>query len=223
MLYLVSTPIGNLGDMTYRAVEVLQEVDLIISEDTRKTSILLKKYQISKPQMAFNNFNEKKSVKKITERLVGGENIALVTNAGTPSISDPGYLLVNAAINANIEVTALPGATAVITALILSGLSAHSFIFRGFPPHKQGPRIRFLAADAESPYTKVYYESPYRLLVFLEDAISVFGNRRAVIANDLTKKFEAVERGNLVDLKEKYAQESIRGEYTIVIEGNKDA
>lgn len=219
MLYLVSTPIGNLGDITYRAVEVLQEVDLIISEDTRKSSILLRRYQISKPQLAFNNFNENKMVKRIVERLQQGENIALITDAGTPGISDPGYLLVNAAIEANIEISALPGATAVVSALILSGLPAHSFIFRGFPPHKKGPRVRFLALDAESPYTKVYYESPYRVVAFLEDALSVFGNRRAAIANDLTKKFEKVDRGNLEDLVLKYKTETIKGEYSIVIEG----
>lgn len=220
MLYLVATPIGNLGDMSYRAVEVLKSVDLIVSEDTRKTSILLRHYQISKPQLASNNFNEKKVLHRILERLIAGENVALVTSAGTPGISDPGYLLMHAAVNANIEVTAIPGPSAVILAVILSALPIHSFVFRGFPPHKGGPRKRFLEVDAESPHTLVFYESPYRLLAFLKDAFEVYGDRRAVIANDLTKKFEEILRGNLSQLIEKFSHVEPRGEYTVVIEGN---
>ena len=219
MLYLVSTPIGNLGDITYRAVEILKNVDLIISEDTRKTSILLKYYGISKPQLAYNNFNEHSMTAKIVERLFNGDNIALVTNAGTPGISDPGYLLVHAAMNSEISVTAIPGANAAVTALIISDLPAHSFTFRGFPPHKSGPRKRFLSLDVESPHTQVYYESPYRLQIFLKDALEIFGNRKIVIANDLTKKFETLYRGSLEEVIEKFNSEIIRGEYTIVIEG----
>lgn len=219
MLYLVSTPIGNLGDITYRAVEILKNVDLIISEDTRKTSILLKYYGISKPQLAYNNFNEHTMTAKIVERLVNGDNIALVTNAGTPGISDPGYLLVHAALNSEISVTAIPGANAAVTALIISNLPAHSFTFRGFPPHKSGPRKRFLSLGVESPHTQIYYESPYRLQVFLKDALEIFGNRKIMIANDLTKKFETLYRGSLEEVIEKFNSEIIRGEYTIVIEG----
>lgn len=219
MLYLVSTPIGNLGDITYRAVEILKNVDLIICEDTRKTSILLKHYGISKPQLAYNNFNEHSITAKIVEQLINGENIALVTSAGTPGISDPGYLLVHAALKNEITVTAIPGANAAVTALIISDLPAHSFTFRGFPPHKSGPRKRFFALDKDSSHTQVYYESPHRLLVFLRDALDVFGNRQVVIANDLTKKFETLYRGKLADIILKFTDETIRGEYTIVMEG----
>jgi 16S rRNA (cytidine1402-2'-O)-methyltransferase len=219
MLYLVSTPIGNLGDITFRAIEILKSVDLIISEDTRKTSILLKRYEISKPQLAYNNFNEHSMTEKIVERLVNGEDIALVTNAGTPGISDPGYLLIHAALNSEIPVTSIPGANAAVTALIISDLPAHSFTFRGFPPHKSGPRKRFFNQDKDSLHTQIYYESPYRLQVFLKDALDVLGNRKIVIANDLTKKFETLYRGNIEEMIEKFSSETIRGEYTIVIEG----
>ena len=222
MLYLVSTPIGNLGDITFRAVEILKNVDLIISEDTRKTSILLKHYGISKPQLSYNNFNEHSMTAKIAERLINGENIALVTSAGTPGISDPGYLLVHAALKSEITVTAIPGANAAVTALIISDLPAHSFTFRGFPPHKSGPRKRFFSLDKNSTHTQIYYESPHRLQVFLKDALDVFGNRQVVIANDLTKKFETLYRGRLEELIEKFSNETIRGEYTIVIEGKLD-
>jgi 16S rRNA (cytidine1402-2'-O)-methyltransferase len=219
MLYLVSTPIGNLGDITYRAVEILKSVDLIISEDTRKTSILLKHYGISKPQLAYNNFNEHSMTEKIVVRLINGEEIALVTSAGTPGISDPGYLLVHAALNSEISVTAIPGANAAVTALIISDLPAHSFIFRGFPPHKSGPRKRFFSQDKDLPVTQIYYESPYRLQVFLKDALEILGNRKIVIANDLTKKFETLYRGNIEEMIKKFSSETIRGEYTIVIDG----
>lgn len=219
MLYLVATPIGNLGDMTYRAIEILKSVDLIASEDTRKTSILLRHYDISKPQIAFNNFNEKKVTPKLIGRLMTGESIALVTNAGTPGISDPGYLLAHGAITAGITVSAIPGATAVIMAVTLSDLPMHSFTFRGFPPHKEGPRKRFLELDKESPYTLVYYESPHRLQAFLKSALDIFGNRKIMIANDLTKKFETIYRGNLEEMNERFKIEKVLGEYTIVIEG----
>lgn len=219
MLYLVSTPIGNLRDITFRAVEILKSVDLIISEDTRKTSILLKHYGISKPQLAYNNFNEHSMTEKIVERLVNGEKIALVTSAGTPGISDPGYLVVHAALIRDVTVTAIPGANAAVTALIISDLPAHSFIFRGFPPHKSGPRKRFFSQDKDSPVTQIYYESPYRLQVFLKDALEILGNRKIVIANDLTKKFETLYRGNIEEMIEKFSTETIRGEYTIVIDG----
>jgi len=222
MLYLVATPIGNLGDMTYRAVEVLKSVDLIASEDTRKTSILLKRYSISKPQIAFHMVNEKKVTPKLIERLNNGQSIALVTNAGTPGISDPGYSLVHATVEAGLPITAIPGPTAAIMAVILSDLPMHSFTFRGFAPRKQGPRKRFLMIDQESPHTLIFYESPYRVKAFLQNAIEVFGDRRAMIANDLTKKFETLYRGRLSELIEKFDSEKIRGEYTIVIEGKKD-
>ncbi|MGV8050519.1 MAG: 16S rRNA (cytidine(1402)-2'-O)-methyltransferase [Anaerolineaceae bacterium] len=219
MLYLVSTPIGNLGDISYRAVETLKSVNLIASEDTRKTSILLKHYGISKPQVAFHSMNEAKMVPKLLEKLEAGENIALVTNAGTPAISDPGYSLAHAAIRAGVEVTAIPGASAVIMALTLSDLPLHSFVFKGFPPHKEGPRKRFLEQEKLSAHTLVFYESPYRLQAFLKNAIEVFGDRKAVAANDLTKKFEKIYRGKLSEIAEELSLAPIKGEFCICIEG----
>jgi len=219
MLYLVATPIGNLGDMSFRAVEVLKSVDLIVSEDSRKTSVLLKHYEISKPQTALNNFNERKVVPKLLEKLENGEVIALVTDAGTPGISDPGYLLVHAALDAGIEVQSIPGPSAVIVALTLADLPLHSFTFKGFPPNKEGPRKRFIAMEAESPHTLVFYESPYRLLAFLQNSLEMLGDRKAVVANDLTKKFETHYRGTLSEIIEKLSTEKIRGEYVVSIEG----
>lgn len=219
MLYLVATPIGNLGDMTYRAVEVLKSVDLIASEDSRKTSILLKHYGISKPQMAFNNFNERKVVPRIIERLARGEAVAIVTDAGTPGISDPGYLITHAALEAGIEVISIPGPSAVIMALTMADLPLHSFTFKGFPPNKEGPRKRFLAMEAESPHTLVFYESPYRILGFLQNCLEVLGDRKAVVANDLTKKFERHYRGSISEILAELEADKIRGEFVVSIEG----
>lgn len=221
MLYLVSTPIGNLGDITLRALEVLRAVDLIASEDTRKTSILLHHYDIHKPQKSYHAFNEKKVVPTLIEKLLEGQSIAVVTSAGTPSISDPGYSLVRAAIDNDIPLTAIPGPAAVVMALTLSGLPAHSFTYKGFPPRKSGARQRFIGEDAESPHTQIFYESPYRIQAFLEDALAVLGDRPAAVANDLTKKFETVYRGSLSELIERMGTEKPRGEYTVVIEGDR--
>lgn len=219
MLYLVATPIGNLGDISLRALEVLRSVDLIASEDTRKTSILLGHYDIHKPQKSYHAFNEKKVVPKLVEMLLAGQSIAVVTSAGTPGISDPGYSLVQAAIENEIPVTAIPGPSAVVMALILSGLPAHSFTYKGFPPRKPGARRRFIGEDKESPHTQIFYESPYRIQAFLEDALAELGDRPAALANDLTKMFESVQRGRLSELLEAVKGEAPRGEYTVVIEG----
>ena len=222
MLYLVATPIGNLGDITLRALEVLREVDLIASEDTRKTSILLHHYDIHKPQKSYHAFNEKKVVPTLLARLQAGESIAVVTSAGTPVISDPGYSLVRAAIESDIPMTAIPGPSAVVMALSLSGLPAHSFTYLGFPPRKSGARQRFIEEEATSPHTLIFYESPYRLLAFLRDALEVLGDREAVVANDLTKKFETIERGCLSQILKGIENETPRGEYTVVIVGKRD-
>jgi 16S rRNA (cytidine1402-2'-O)-methyltransferase len=221
MLYLVATPIGNLGDISLRALEVLRSVDLIASEDTRKTSILLHHYDIHKPQKSYHAFNEKKVVPSLIQQLIEGKSIAVVTSAGTPAISDPGYSLVRAAIDNEIQVSAIPGPAAVIMAVTLSGLPAHSFTYKGFPPRKSGARQRFILEDIDSPHTQVFYESPYRIQAFLEDALEVLGDRQAAVANDLTKKFEAVFRGSLSTLIEVIKTEPPRGEYTVVIEGNR--
>jgi 16S rRNA (cytidine1402-2'-O)-methyltransferase len=220
MLYLVATPIGNLNDITLRALSTLREVDIIASEDTRKTGLLLKHFDISKPQIAFHEHNEQRAGQHLEDLLKQGKSVALVTNAGTPGISDPGYTLVRRAINAHIDVTMIPGPTALIMALVLSGLPVHSFTFRGFPPRKSGPRRRFIEIDMESPHTLIFYESPYRLEAFLQDALEVLGDREAAIANDLTKMFELVQRGTISSLLQWVEQQSkLKGEFIVVIAG----
>ena len=219
MLYLVATPIGNLGDITLRALETLRSVDLVASEDTRKTGLLLKHFDIHKPQIAFHEHNEQRAGRRIMAALAEGRSVAVVTNAGMPGISDPGFTLVRDAIRAGFDVTVIPGPSAVVMAVVLSGLAAHSFTFRGFPPRKSGARRRFLRVDAESPHTLVFYESPYRLLKFLDDALAVYGDRPAAVANELTKLFENVQRGRLSELRAWFAEHPPRGEYTVVIAG----
>ncbi|OJX38107.1 MAG: 16S rRNA (cytidine(1402)-2'-O)-methyltransferase [Chloroflexi bacterium 44-23] len=219
MLFLVSTPIGNLGDISLRALETLRAVDVIVSEDTRKTGMLLKHFEIHKPQVSFREDNEVRALPKVMELLQSGKDLALVTDAGTPSVSDPGFVLVRTALAEGIVISAIPGPTALIAALVLSGLPVHSFTFRGFPPRKQGARRRFLEVDFASPHTLIFYESPHRLQAFLDDAMAVYGDRPAAIANDLTKKFETIYRGSLQELIEKFKQEKILGEYVVVIGG----
>ena len=220
MLYLVATPIGNLNDITLRALSTLREVDIIASEDTRKTGLLLQHFAISKPQIAFHEHNEQRAGQQLEDLLKQGKSIALVTNAGTPGISDPGYTLMRRAITANIDVTMIPGPTALIMALVLSGLPVHSFTFRGFPPRKSGPRRSFIEVDKESPHTLIFYESPYRLEAFLQDALQVLGNREAAVANDLTKMFELVKRGTIASLLQWIQQQlKLKGEWIVVIAG----
>lgn len=222
MLYLVATPIGNLADVTLRALETLRVVDVIAAEDTRKTSILLNRYDISKPQIAFHEHNEEQAGRKIMELLLAGQSVAVVSEAGTPGISDPGFSIVRRAVEAGIQVTVIPGATAVITAVVLSGLPAHSFTFRGFPPRKPGKRKNFLAVDANSPHTLVFYESPHRLRAFLQDALVVYGDRQTAVCNELTKLYETIHRGRLSDHIAHFAQEEPRGEYVVVIAGREE-
>lgn len=223
MLYLVATPIGNLGDITLRALETLRTVDIIASEDTRKTGLLLKHFDIKKPQLAFHEHNEDEAMRKVLHHLAAGRSVALVTNAGTPGISDPGYVAVRSAIENGYPITMIPGATAFTMALVLAGLPTHAFTFRGFPPRKSGKRKRFLAVDQHSPHTLIFYESPHRLIKFLHDALEVLGDRPAAIANDLTKKFELLERGSLTELTARLENTPLRGEYTVVIAGYKQA
>ncbi len=219
MLYLVATPIGNLQDITLRALDILRQVDVVASEDTRKTGLLLKHFEISKPQIAFHEHNEQRAGDRIEELLRQGQSVAVVTDAGTPGIADPGFTLVRRAIAANIEFTMIPGPTALIMALVLSGLPVHSFTFRGFPPRKSVGRRKFMEIDREAPHTLIFYESPYRLGDFLEDALAVYGDRQAAVANDLTKMFEKVERGTLSSLHESIKQGKTKGEYIVVIAG----
>jgi 16S rRNA (cytidine1402-2'-O)-methyltransferase len=219
-LYLVATPIGNLGDITLRALDALRQVDVVASEDTRHTGLLLRHFEISKPQIAFHEHNERQAAPRIIALLEEGKSVAVVTSAGTPGISDPGFVLVREAVRAGIEVTALPGPAAFVMALVLSGLPVHSFTFRGFPPHKPGQRRHFLEADKDSPYTLIYYESPFRLRKLLQDALGVFGDRPAAIAKELTKLHESVRRGTLSELLAGL-EENPKGEYVVLI-GGKD-
>ncbi|HOV06666.1 MAG TPA: 16S rRNA (cytidine(1402)-2'-O)-methyltransferase [Anaerolineaceae bacterium] len=219
MLILVSTPIGNLGDISQRALEALESADIVVSEDTRKTGFLLNHFGIKKPQLSFREDNEERALPKVLEFLELEKTVALVTDAGTPAISDPGFILVRSALEKGIPVSAIPGPTALIMALVLSGLPVHSFTFRGFPPRKSAARRRWLEVDRQSPHTLIFYESPYRLLGFLEDALMVYGDRQCAVANDLTKKFETVYRGSLHEVMEELKKAPLRGEYSIVIAG----
>jgi len=219
MLYLVATPIGNLSDISQRAIQTLGDADYVASEDTRKTGRLLAHLGLKRPQISFHEHNERQAAEKITALLRQGKTVALVTSAGTPGISDPGFVLVRAALEAGIEVTMIPGPTAFVAALVLSGLPVHGFTFRGFAPRKPGQRKRFLAIDKDSPHTLIFYESPHRLQAFLKDAIEVFGDRRAALAKELTKMFESVKRGRLSEILAGL-DEKLRGEYVVVIAGN---
>ena len=223
-LYLVATPIGNLGDMTLRGIETLREVDFVASEDTRKTGRLLQHFEISRPQIAFHEHNERQATQRIIGLLESGKSVALVTDAGTPGISDPGFTVVRAVLEANAAgadygLTMIPGPTGLVMALVLSGLPVHSFTFRGFPPRKGGPRQRFLAVDQESPHTLIFYESPYRLVAFLRDALTVYGDRPVAVANDLTKLYETMWRGRLSSVIAEIGERTLKGEYIVVIAG----
>jgi 16S rRNA (cytidine1402-2'-O)-methyltransferase len=220
MLFLVATPIGNLGDITLRALETLRAVDYVASEDTRKTGLLLKHFDIKKPQIAFHEHNEDRAGERIVALLQAGQSVAVVSNAGTPGIADPGFTLVRRAAALDLPVTLIPGPSAVVMALVLSGLPSHSFTFRGFPPRRGGKRRAFLEIDRDSPHTLVFYESPHRLRDFLADALAVYGDRPAALANELTKLFESIRRGPLSELIAHLDAQEPRGEYVVVIGGN---
>lgn len=218
-LYLVPTPIGNLEDITLRAIRILKEVDIILAEDTRKTGILLKHYDIGKPVMAHHKFNEHKTVPIIVDRIKSGETIALVSDAGTPGISDPGFLIARACIEEGLDVECLPGATAIIPALINSGLPNDRFSFEGFLPQKKGRQKR-LNELAEEQKTMVFYESPYRLLKTLSQFAEVFGeDRKASVSRELTKIYEENIRGTLRKLIDYYSKSTLKGEIVIIVEG----
>ena len=218
-LYVVSTPIGNLEDITIRAINTLRSVSLIAAEDTRITRRLLDRYEIATPMKSHFEHNELRRAPELIQRLKDGEDVALVTNAGTPGISDPGYPLIRMAIDEGIDVVPVPGATALIPALVASGLPVHSFHYAGFPPRKSGKRRALLESLRELDSTLIFYESPYRVRAFLTDALEVLGDRRAAACRELTKKFEEVIRGRLAELIEQLADEDIRGEFVIVVEG----
>lgn len=195
-------------------------VDYVASEDTRKTGLLLKHFDIKKPQIAFHEHNEDKAGQRIMGLLQQGQSVAVVSDAGTPGVSDPGYTLVQRAVELELPVTMIPGPSALIMALVLSGLPSHAFTFRGFPPRKSGKRRSFMEIDRDSPHTLIFYESPWRLRDFLVDALAVYGDRQAAVANELTKLFESVRRGKLSELIAQIQESEPRGEYVVVIGGS---
>jgi len=218
-LYLVATPIGNLEDLTYRARRILVEVDLIACEDTRHTAHLLAHYGITTPTVSFHEHNEAARTSELLQRLQRGEDVALVSDAGTPAVSDPGYPLVREAAAAGISVVSVPGPSAVMAALTVSGLPPDRFIFLGFLPRRSGERRRALAAAAALPWTLVLFEAPHRITAVLEDIEAVLGDRRVALARELTKKFEEVFRGTVADALGHLRAHAPRGEFTIVVEG----
>jgi len=219
-LYLVPTPIGNLGDITFRSVEILNAVDLILAEDTRTSGVLLKHYQISTPSQSFHLHNEHKKVEDVINRLKTGASIAQISDAGTPGISDPGFLLVREALANEIEVDALPGATAFVPALIKSGFPCERFVFEGFLPHKKGRQTRISALKDESR-TTIFYESPHRLLKTLDQLLDILGDRSVSVSRELTKKFEETVTGKITEVKQHFEEHTIKGEFVIVLEGAK--
>ena len=219
VLLVVPTPIGNLGDITLRALETLKAVDLILAEDTRRSGILLKHYGISKPMQSFHIFNEHKVVQKLVDRLRNGETMALVSDAGTPGISDPGFLIIRKALEAGIQVDCLPGPTAFVPALVKSGLPCDRFVFEGFLPHKKG-RQTLLKELAEEERTMVFYESPHRLIKTLEQFREFFGAQRKVsVSRELTKLHEETFTGSLEEVIAHFTQKEVRGEIVIVVAG----
>lgn len=221
-LYLVPTPIGNLGDITLRALETLKSVDTILAEDTRTTGYLLKHFQIQKPLQSFHIFNEHKTLEGLIKRFKSGEVMALVSDAGTPGISDPGFLLVRECLKNNIEIDCLPGPSALLPALIKSGFPTDRFVFEGFLPHKKG-RQTLLIKLAEEERTIILYESPHRLMKTLEQIAEFFGNERLVsVSRELTKLHEETFTGKVNDVLAHFQQKEVKGEIVIVIDGKRE-
>lgn len=218
-LYLIPTPIGNLEDMTQRAIRVLKEVDFILSEDTRKTGILLKHFDIRNKLVSHHQFNEHKALASVISRLQSGEVAALVSDAGTPGISDPGFLLVRACIREGMEVETLPGPSAFIPALVNSGIPCDSFLFVGFLPHKKGRQSK-LKELSTLPYTLIFYESPFRLSKLITQLIEHVGpDRQASVSRELTKIYEENVRGSLQELSEHFTGRDVKGEIVVIVEG----
>ncbi|MBR5776895.1 MAG: 16S rRNA (cytidine(1402)-2'-O)-methyltransferase [Bacteroidales bacterium] len=218
-LYLVPTPVGNLADMTYRAVTVLREVDLILAEDTRTSKTLLQHYQIDTPMQSNHKYNEHQKLSQIINRLHAGENIAVITDAGTPGISDPGFLVVRECVKEGIDVETLPGATAFVPALVNSGLPCDRFVFEGFLPQKKGRQTK-LNSLTDCKYTMVFYESPFRLVKTLEQLAEVLGaDRRAAVCREITKLHEETQRGTLSELAQHYTEKGVKGEIVIIVAG----
>jgi 16S rRNA (cytidine1402-2'-O)-methyltransferase len=221
-LYLVATPIGNLEDITMRALRVLRECDVVAAEDTRHSGQLLKHFEISKPMISYFQFNEAKRSEEIIDRLRRGEKVALVTDAGSPGISDPGERVVRAAIKAGFRVESVPGPSAVIAALTASGLPADEFYFVGFLPHKSGQRRNRLEKLKSISATLIFYESPYRIEKLLTELADILSNRDVVLARELTKKFEEYLRGKPAELLEVLKKRSLKGEFVVLVSGEED-
>ena len=218
-LYIVPTPVGNLDDMTFRAIRVLQEADLILAEDTRTSGILLKHFDIKNNMKSHHKFNEHRTVQGLTERILAGQTVALISDAGTPGISDPGFLLVRSCVQSGVEVQCLPGATAFVPALVASGLPCDHFCFAGFLPQKKGRATR-LQQLASEPRTLVFYESPYRLVKTLTQLAEVFGaERQASVSREISKVHEETVRGTLAELVQHFTDNAPRGEIVLVVAG----
>lgn len=218
-LFVIPTPVGNLEDITLRALRLLREVNLILAEDTRTTSVLLHHYDIHTPMLSHHKFNEHQTVDAIVERLQKGESVALVSDAGTPAISDPGFLLVRACVAADIEVECLPGATAFVPALVDSGLPCDRFCFEGFLPQKKGRQTKLTELAAETR-TMIFYESPFRVLKTLEQLAEYLGSdRKAAVSREISKKFEETVRGTLAELVQHFKEHPPKGEFVIVVAG----
>ena len=219
MLYIIPTPIGNLGDFTFRAVEILNQAELILAEDTRTSSVLLRHYQIQKPITPYHQHNEHKIVAHLTDQMVDGKVMALLTDAGTPGISDPAFLLVRACVQRDIRVECLPGATAFVPALVNSGLPINRFCFEGFLPPKKGRQTLFTQLSVEKR-TIAFYESPVRLVKTLAECITYFGaDRLCCVSRELSKKFEENKRGTLQEVHDYFKEKGVKGELVVVIEG----
>jgi 16S rRNA (cytidine1402-2'-O)-methyltransferase len=218
-LVVVPTPIGNLEDITFRALRVLKEATLILCEDTRTSGVLMKHFDIKAPLWSHHKFNEHRTVDQVAERIASGQTVALISDAGTPAISDPGFLLIRTCLERGLEVECLPGATAFVPALVASGLPCDRFIFEGFLPQKKGRSKRILAL-AQEERTIVFYESPFRLLKLLAQLKEVIGGeRRASVSREISKLFEETQRGSIVELIEHFSKKTVKGEIVVVVEG----
>lgn len=218
MLYLVATPIGNLEDITLRALRVLKEVDFVLAEDTRKTGILFKRYQIKNRLISFYEHNEDKKIPKAIEELKGGKNAALVSSAGTPAVSDPGFKLIKKCREEKIEVVSIPGPSSIITAFTLSSIDSEKFIFLGYVPRKKGKRDKLFSQLATFPSACIFFESPYRILKVLEELKQALGNRKITICREMTKKFEETFEGSLGEAINYFSKKEPKGEFTFVLE-----
>ncbi len=218
-LYLVSTPIGNLKDITLRALEVLNEADLIAAEDTRKSSILLRKYGVKRPIISYHDRNKRTQAPKLVNFMKNGKNCVLMSDSGTPGIQDPGYYLVRLAVEEGIDVVPIPGASALLAAAVVSGLPIDRFAFEGYLPRRKGRRRKKLEDLRAEPRTIIFYEAPHRVIDTLKDMMEILGDRDCVVARELTKKFEEVIRGTISDILSHYEQKRVKGEYVILLRG----